>query len=72
MEWIKVEDGMPRIGSEVLVYPATWKYDVLIDQVRVYNNGRWEPQFEDGSLKGITHWMSLPDSPILSPDEQLK
>jgi len=61
--WISVEEKMPNIGQEVLVYPATWKYDVLVDQIRVYNNGHWKPQFGDTTLKGITHWMPLPLPP---------
>lgn len=63
MQWISVKEGMPDIGTEVLVYPATWEYDVLVDKLRVYNNGHWQPQFGDGSLKGITHWMYLPEPP---------
>lgn len=70
--WVSVEERMPRIGSEVLVYPSKWKYDTLVAQVRVYNGGNWKPQFEDGSLKGITHWRELPSPPALFSSQNSK
>ena len=58
-EWISVEDALPEVGEDVLLYS---KEDDKID-IGHYSNmfcRFFLRKFEDGN---VTHWMPLPDAP---------
>lgn len=68
MNWIKVEDQLPKIGQSVistdgdLISRTSYEYNKHI------NEYYW-PYFSSGcgccdtQMKNVTHWMSLPDKP---------
>lgn len=56
-EWIKVEDGMPKIGSAILIF-----CEILDIHVSFYDGaGKFTHPYYD-SFKP-THWMPLPKLP---------
>lgn len=60
--WYSVDEAMPRIGSDVVVFmPGAY---IGIDVQACYNDGKWKPTWADGWNKGqrfeITHWMHVP------------
>ena len=58
-EWIKVENGLPEHGSEVLTY--LYKYQGF-RSVQLIQKVDYENE-ENGLLEGTTHWMRLPKAP---------
>lgn len=58
-EWISVEERLPEVGEDVLLYS---KEDDKIDIGHYSNMFRrfFLRKFEDGN---VTHWMPLPDAP---------
>ena len=64
--WISVDDLMPPIGMDCLVYMPKAYTKIAVETC--YNDGRWNPTWADGWKKGqryeITHWMmvTLPKS----------
>ncbi len=60
MQWISVEDRLPDILCMILV-----SFDNIVDTAYYNNESGW--QYMDGGdwfdLKGVTHWMPLPDAP---------
>jgi hypothetical protein len=61
--WVSVDDAMPRIGSDVVVFIPRGFGGPGIDVQRCYNGGRQNPVWHDGWNKGqrleITHWMKV-------------
>lgn len=59
--WISVDESMPPIGMDCLVYMP--KAYTKIGVETCYNDGRWCPTWADGWKKGqryeITHWMMV-------------
>lgn len=57
MEWIGVEDRLPRIDQFVIWYSVEG------------NMGIWEIDKDDDMpwLKEVTHWMPLPEPPEITP-----
>tara|TARA_Y100001956_G_scaffold19911_1_gene19578 strand:- start:1663 stop:1848 length:186 start_codon:yes stop_codon:yes gene_type:complete len=56
MEWINIEDELPEIGERVIV----WQRQAL-EAVR-YEGSKFNRFGRD--LTCVTHWMSLPTSPL--------
>ena len=59
-EWISVEDGMPKIGLEVLV----WSWETGRSVVK--RDCDFQKSFigEDNCfIFGVTHWTTLPEPP---------
>ena len=57
IEWINVDDGHPDLEQEVLVCSENFVYYAVF-------NGKYKQQGIDCLyLKGVTHWMSLPEPP---------
>lgn len=57
MEWISVRERFPDEDYPVLVYGLT-----DCDIARFYPTEGWYSEAW-GDVKGITHWMQLPDPP---------
>ena len=69
MNWIRVEEELPLIGEEVLVYTVTGHVTALARRVSFNSN---EPFFWTNDYPGrsnlhlaesVTHWMPLPEPP---------
>jgi hypothetical protein len=63
-QWISVEDRLPEINKDVLIYWECEYLDRSIDEVlevaSLNNDGTWFKNFPDYE---ITHWMPLPQPP---------
>lgn len=62
-EWISVKDRLPDESEEVLVYgenASDWVYEVAI-----LDGALWLDRGE--ALEDVSHWMHLPESPIIKP-----
>ena len=53
--WISVEDELPEERGWYLVYDANMSHDVCM-----WYGGCW------GDCYNVTHWMPLPDEPVVS------
>lgn len=76
MEWISVKDRLPEENGRYLVYKVC-SYGNYIDIARWTSNYegfeehlndkaiwyKYDSEFGDYEIDGITHWMSLPESP---------
>jgi hypothetical protein len=65
-EWISVEDRLPEIQQEVLVYRG--HHSGLMNTYTYCGNNEWEDDYGYwGRTKdeGITHWMPLPTPPTV-------
>ena len=65
MEWISVEDDLPKPFTEVLVYPIhnlTYSNELTAE---INSDGSWVVACEDShqcydqEINGVTHWMQL-------------
>ncbi len=77
MEWIKVEDELPKVGQTCLIlqtYPKGTMFNCRSDPlsrcfIKVgglsYRGDfiSYENQFPDEGIKYVTHWMPLPERP---------
>jgi len=77
MEWIKIEDRLPKVGELCLLYqtyPDGTMFNCRADPLPrcfIYvgglrYNGMFiskEDQYSEKGLKFITHWMPLPNTP---------
>jgi len=54
MKWISVNDEMPKVGEDVLVYRINKKISVA----HCSNSGSW--YYEQDEYE-VTHWMQLPE-----------
>ena len=63
--WIPVEDALPEIDRDVLVYYPYWKDNPIQVAHLQYDGILFE--LSDGEfnlpVKAVTHWMYLPESP---------
>lgn len=60
-DWIKVEDGLPEVEVDVLMYhPNGYFHQVYVG----YHNGK-EFRENEGSIIVPTHWM-----PLVLPNEE--
>ncbi len=72
MEWISVEDEQPPIGVNLLVTDVNnkliRKYDNKLHAAVYIVNLSQSSKFRDwkGISHTITHWMHLPDAPLIS------
>lgn len=61
MEWINVEEKLPRDGENVLTYCAPY---VRTAEVLYFESNRGVNWLDGGTVfHGVTHWMPLPDAP---------
>jgi hypothetical protein len=61
-EWISVKDRVPPIGKAVLTYFPEAKYCTCFNAAWYDGEDFWFDM--DGSpVRGITHWMPLPEPP---------
>lgn len=66
-QWIPVTERLPEnqvldawgIPSEVIVYSSDLEPNIALAW---YEDGKWKHD-EWGVLKGVTHWMPLPEPP---------
>lgn len=56
MNWIKVSDRLPDDESDVLVFDG-YSYYLVWYENKIYGLADSTP------LKGVTHWMPLPEPP---------
>jgi hypothetical protein len=56
-EWISVEDRLPEINEEVLIYPSGWIMCGSFDGETWVDEDRVNPVFH------VTYWMPLPMPP---------
>lgn len=67
MEWIPIEENLPRLGEDVLIFcnPNPIKYpNGIYIAWRGLENGDWcNEMVEEGEFKNVTHWMKLPNPP---------
>ncbi len=66
-EWISVEDKLPEHGFSGYV---TNGRQILLGVIYDAINNKWWYGTTDG-LK-ITHWLTIPDPPLLTPKQQLE
>ena len=63
-EWISVEDRLPEIQQEILVYRGY--HSGLMNTYTYFGNNEWEDDYGYWGTtdnEGITHWMPLPTPP---------
>lgn len=68
MEWIKVKDGLPSDGEDVLCWYEYWRYGQYNCMYRKYGigyqyNGNWGGEVANGHNARVLAWMPLPDKP---------
>jgi hypothetical protein len=66
--WISVEDRLPEVGVDVLVFPIKMHLDddPVYTGHRVKNHAGYFNYIWAGSIyliRGVTHWMPLPEPP---------
>lgn len=71
MEWISVKDRLPKAGQWVLVvYKASIRQCLMMKIAYLQNYfgyADWYPTDATyKTVKGVTHWMPLPELPITS------
>ena len=57
MDWISVEDRLPELHIDVLVYQRGDSDVWFIDTNYRYSGGAWSEDYE------VSHWMPLPEPP---------
>lgn len=69
-QWISVEDELPKIGKDVLVL----RKDGEMQVAHQYNEeiARWWSVDGFPLKNNITHWMPLPQAPVLTKSENLE
>ena len=75
-KWISVKDELPPINVPVLCYQKNkhCQFRKMVlgfdgKEFKDFYNGKDDDiLFEDGNYLFITHWMSLPNRPILTPE----
>ena len=62
MEWISVEDELPKNSRFVLATDGhhSWLYYAFVFET---GEVQWFNAAADSEKKGITHWMPLPEPP---------
>jgi len=66
-EWISVKDRLPEHAQMALVYV---EWERMFDAW--YANDVWYESNKDSKMMefdGVTHWMPLPDPPIMPPTD---
>ena len=58
-EWISVEDVLPPLNTEVLV----WVDDTYLDIAQLYQWSREEIRWDTYNEGDVTHWQPLPNPP---------
>ena len=72
MKWIRVEDDMPEIAQDVIVFSETfgvsvgfyapWNFEGDKDEKEwLYRNQKTSTSYR---VDDITHWMAYPEAPI--------
>lgn len=69
MDWVSIEKKYPPVGVKVLVCSRNGKMAITSRQKSANGKDRWKGSstFNDS----ITHWMYLPEPPIISPIEKV-
>jgi len=63
-EWISVEDQLPEEGVVILVYDGYGTHGVQYTLATTsYSNACMSGEEHSEALRGITHWMPLPQPP---------
>ena len=60
-QWVNVNDRLPKLSADVLVYINNDGYNFIT--VAYLGENGWS------EYNNVTHWKSLPHAPITSPDE---
>ena len=64
MEWISVEDRLPKTGKTILVYATRFEHDKTRMAFRTVHG--FYDAYECGCgclIDGVTHWQPLPPPP---------
>lgn len=66
MEWIKIDERMPKEGDMVLIYDMAFGRNVA-----EYKDGKFMYHFSDWNVfyEHVTYWMHLPDPPNENTNE---
>ena len=70
-EWISVDERLPDVLQEVLVYRGN-HIGNLINAYTYVGGDMWEDEYGFGCRRedeGITHWMPLPEAPKMKGGE---
>lgn len=71
MEWVKIEDGQPRVGQNVIAV-GTWHGEISGTGEGDYMGiGEWKGAYVSvdsdtycTDIVDVTHWMPIPNHPI--------
>ena len=68
MEWISVEDELPKGKNQ---WGSCWWQVVIKGKIptsAIFSNGNWYIQASGGGTykANVSHWMPLPDLPIMN------
>lgn len=66
--WISVEDELPKTLTEVLMV-SSGSTDILYGYRSKTGKNRWYCYNDDDYWHNITHWMPLPEPPVVSKME---
>jgi hypothetical protein len=70
-KWISIEDGLPEIQQEVLVYRG--HHSGLMNTYTYCGHNEWEDDYGYWGRttdEGITHWMPLPTPPAVKENNK--
>ena len=62
MEWIKVEDRLPELGSEVIMYEPDYGDSGTVES-GMFSGGGFHDGIDYLEKNAVTHWMPLPEPP---------
>tara|TARA_R110000851_G_scaffold105714_1_gene224349 strand:- start:327 stop:560 length:234 start_codon:yes stop_codon:yes gene_type:complete len=73
-DWISIEDALPQLFVSVMVFPYhDFNYsDKLTAELQL--GGKWVVNCEDSyqqceqELNNVTHWMPLPEPPVIDKE----
>jgi len=70
MKWISVEDKLPKIDEDVLLY---WENDYPLDVGSMFKKNYWQRANGDMSEYDAppTHWMPLPEPPKIKSNYEI-
>lgn len=65
MDWISVEDSLPELDNDVLVWDGNFMSVMWIDR----DEKKWKSM--DSLYHEISYWMPLPKPPSYDPNENV-
>lgn len=63
MDWISVEDRLPRVGLNVLVFGGV----IFVGYHHIFLGWVSCVNYDDSGKGDVTHWMPFPDPPNEKP-----